>query len=62
MAAGLADALKKTFQADVTQVPSDNGIFDVEVDGQLVYSKHQTGRHIRDNDEVIGLIRDMKVK
>lgn len=23
----------------------DKGIFDVVVDGELVYSKHQTGRH-----------------
>jgi len=40
----------------VTQVPSDGGIFDVEVDGRLVYSKHETGRHIRDSREVIDLI------
>ena len=45
----------------MTQIPGDGGIFDVVVDGTLVYSKHQTGRHIRDNDEVIGLIRDLKV-
>ena len=42
------------------QIPSGGGIFDVEVDGDLVYSKHETGRHIRDNDEVIDLIRELQ--
>jgi hypothetical protein len=32
----------------------------VEVDGTLVYSKHQTGRHIRNNEEVIDAIRQMQ--
>jgi hypothetical protein len=27
------------------------------VDGQLVYSKYETGRHIRDNEEVLERIR-----
>lgn len=30
------------------------------VDGTLVYSKKATGRHIRDNREVIDLIREMQ--
>ena len=34
-------------------------MFDVEVDGTLVYSKHETGRHIRDNQEVLDLIREL---
>jgi hypothetical protein len=29
----------------------------VTVDGALVYSKDETGRHIRDNEEVLALIR-----
>lgn len=56
----MADALKSEFGATVEQIPGDGGVFDVDVDGNLVYSKHQTGRHIRDNDEVIDLIRQMQ--
>jgi len=29
----------------VTVVTGSKGIFDVEVDGRLLYSKHATGRH-----------------
>jgi hypothetical protein len=35
-------------------------VFDVEVDGRLVYSKHETGRHIRDPEEVLRLIRKLQ--
>lgn len=31
--------------ADLTVVTGARGIFDVEVDGQILYSKHETGRH-----------------
>ncbi|HMB68293.1 MAG TPA: Rdx family protein [bacterium] len=60
MAASLADALKKEFQAQVELVASSGGVFDVTVDGTLVYSKGQTGRHIRDNQEVIDRIVAMQ--
>jgi len=32
---------------DVTVVTGSKGVFDVEVDGQLLYSKHAMGRHAR---------------
>lgn len=35
-------------------------MFDVEVDGNLLYSKFETGRHIRDNEEVLALIREAR--
>jgi hypothetical protein len=35
-------------------------VFDVEVDGQLVYSKHETGRHIKDHEEVLRSIRKLQ--
>jgi hypothetical protein len=41
------------------QIAGDGGVFDVEVDGTLVYSKHETGRHIRDNQEVLDLIKEL---
>ncbi len=30
---------------ELTLVTGTNGVFDVEVDGELLYSKGQTGRH-----------------
>lgn len=41
-------------------IPGAGGVFDVNVDGSLVYSKHETGRHIRDNQEVLDLIQELK--
>lgn len=40
----MADALKKQFGAESELVKGGGGIFDVKVDGKLIYSKHQTGR------------------
>jgi selenoprotein W-related protein len=33
-------------------VPGSNGVFDVVVDGKLIYSKHRTGR-FPDPDEIL---------
>jgi selenoprotein W-related protein len=43
--------------ADLTLVMGSKGVFDVEVDGELIYSKHQTGRHANDG-EVLKLFRE----
>jgi selenoprotein W-related protein len=37
-------------------IPGSGGVFDVEVDGALVYSKKQTGR-FPDPGEVTGLLK-----
>jgi len=37
-------------------VPGDKGVFDVVVDGDLIYSKHETGRHAKPG-EVVELFR-----
>lgn len=37
-------------------VPSQGGVFEVEVDGELVYSKKATGRHA-EHDEILKKIR-----
>ena len=37
-------------------VPSDGGRFEITVDGDLVYSKLETGK-FPDEDQVIGLIK-----
>jgi predicted Rdx family selenoprotein len=41
-------------------IPGSGGVFDVTVDGTRVYSKHETGRHIRDNREVLDLMRALQ--
>ena len=41
---------------DLVIIPSRGGVYEVEVDGQLVYSKKATGRHA-DPDDVLALVR-----
>ncbi len=36
--------MKKQFGVEAELVRGKGGVFDVEVDGKLIYSKHQTGR------------------
>ncbi len=43
--------------ADVTMVMGSKGVFDVEVDGELLYSKKATGRHAEPG-EVLALFRE----
>jgi selenoprotein W-related protein len=55
----LADDLLKNFEPEiesVTLIPSNGGRYEISVNGQLIYSKLQTGRHA-DPGEVIGLIQ-----
>jgi predicted Rdx family selenoprotein len=42
--------------AELTLVTGRAGVFDVTVDGQLLYSKHETGRHAEPG-EVLSLFR-----
>jgi predicted Rdx family selenoprotein len=44
----------------VKLIPGDGGVFDVRVDGSVVYSKHETGRHIKNNEEVLTKIRALR--
>jgi selenoprotein W-related protein len=46
----LTAALLKDFEMQVgnfTLVPSDGGRFEVSINGELLYSKLQTGRHVQ---------------
>ena len=43
--------------ADLTLMMGSKGVFDVEVDGELLYSKHATGRHAEPG-EVLRLFRE----
>ncbi|MBT8207336.1 MAG: hypothetical protein HKN94_08670 [Acidimicrobiales bacterium] len=42
---------------DLTLMMGAKGVFDVEVDGDLLYSKHDTGRHAEPG-EVLKLFRE----
>jgi selenoprotein W-related protein len=51
--------LIKEFESKITSwelIPSGGGAFEVKVDGELVYSKLQTGRHT-DSNELRPLIK-----
>ena len=42
---------------DVRLVPGGSGIFDVAVNGELIYSKHETGRQA-DTGEISALFQE----
>ena len=55
-----ANDLLSTYQhviESLTLVTGSKGIFDVEVDGEMLYSKHETGRHAEPG-EVLELFRN----
>jgi phosphofructokinase-like protein len=57
-AAGLAAELRKEYpEAEVKLIKSSGGIFDVTLDGQLLFSKKKVGRHVLPG-EVLRLIRE----
>ena len=54
----MAEILKE-FESQIesfTLLPSDGGRFEVTVNGNLVYSKLKTGRHVK-TGEVVGVVR-----
>jgi selenoprotein W-related protein len=47
------------FEPDIEQItliPSDDGRFEVEINGDLVYSKLENGRHAQPG-EVVGIVK-----
>ena len=55
-----ASDLLSTYQhviGSLTLVTGSKGVFDVEVDGDMLYSKHATGRHAEPG-EVLELFRE----
>jgi predicted Rdx family selenoprotein len=55
-----ASDLLSTYQhviGSLTLVTGSKGVFDVEVDGEMLYSKQATGRHAEPG-EVLELFRD----
>jgi selenoprotein W-related protein len=58
---GLAGDLVHEFEAEIESLellPSDGGRFEVRVNGDLVFSKKQLGRHAEPG-EVVGLVREL---
>jgi selenoprotein W-related protein len=45
----------------ITLVPSNGGRYEISVNGQLIYSKLQTGRHA-EPDEIVGLVQKLSRK
>ena len=57
----LAEELLKNYEhmlEEMTLVPSDGGRFEVNVNGQLLFSKLSTHRHA-EAGEVLGLVRKL---
>ncbi len=40
----MAASLKERFDVDAELIRGANGVFDVRVDGKLIFSKHELGR------------------
>ena len=57
MAARLAVAIENSFGVKPALVAGADGIFDVTVDGQMVFSKYETGDLIETGD-IVELIRE----
>jgi predicted Rdx family selenoprotein len=56
----LAAELKQEFGVDARLIKGQGGIFDVEVDGRMVFSKHKEGARFPEDGEVAGRIRQLK--
>lgn len=58
----MVDQLLEEFEHDIgniTLIPSRGGVFEVTVDGDLIYSKKATGEHA-DYDDVAPHLRERK--
>ncbi len=55
----MAAALKASFDIEATLIKGGGGVFDVALDDEIIYSKHDTGR-FPTNEEIVGLIKERK--
>ncbi len=53
----MGDELKEKFGAEIELIAGSNGIFDVTVDGKMIFSKFDQGRFPQ-ADEIINLIQE----
>ena len=56
-AASLADDLKKEFNAEAELVESGGGVFEIELDDKLIFSKKKLNRFPEDG-EIVKLVSD----
>ncbi len=57
----MTDELLKAAEKEISSielVPAQGGMFEVEVNGSLIYSKKATGRHAG-SGEVLGIVRGL---
>jgi selenoprotein W-related protein len=57
----LADAIKKAFGCESELIAGAGGIFDVKVNGKLIFSKHEQGR-FPEHAEILGRLRPANVR
>ena len=57
----LANAIKVKFGIEPECIEGGGGIFDVRLDGKLIYSRHQTGR-FPEHGEVLSAIARLSPK
>ena len=50
MASSLGDELKKNLGAEIELVAGSNGVFDISLDGNMIYSKFKEGRFPQTDD------------
>lgn len=53
----MAAELKANMDVDAELVPGSGGVFDILVDGQVVYSKQSAGNNFPQNDTLIEQIK-----
>jgi len=61
-AAGLADSIKKEVGIEPKLTKGKDGIFDVLLDGKLVFSKHEVGRFPEEDEVLVPLAEKVKKK
>ena len=52
----MGDELKKNLAAEIELIAGSNGIFDISVDGKMIFSKFEKGRFPQ-ADEIISLVQ-----
>ena len=55
-ASSVGDELKKNLGAEIELVAGSNGIFDISLDGEMIFSKFKKGR-FPEPDEIVELIK-----
>ena len=48
----MAAEIQRTTGGEATLLKGDNGVFDVKLDGELIFSKHRSG-HFPDHAEIL---------